>query len=305
MTENSKQLKSSPAIMLRALVLSGYVLLLLILYIELPNSRFAAALPDDLLPPALQRFPALNAKQVSWLNTQFAIYVINMDRDQQRLESIGQKLKAQNLQFTRIKAIDGQQYSKHTWMQDQRFSQGFLQVATRGELGCVLSHRQTWQQAQQARQPYILVIEDDLQIGQDFAARLYQLARKISQANFDVLFIGRDIATKLLCRQQQWQQHKFCIHHNNPNLVKKEPKLSWSSVGFAASPYSGGAFAYIIPHASLGKLIQAYSSPIHAIADREWWNPQHQLKMLSVVPLWFTHQDHASSHALPSRSSEF
>ena len=47
--------------------------------------------------------------------------------------------------------MDGQQYSKNTWMQDQRFSQVFLQVVTRGELGCVLSNRQIWQQAQQDR----------------------------------------------------------------------------------------------------------------------------------------------------------
>ena len=68
--------------------------------------------------------------------------------------------------------------------------------------------------------------------------------------------------------------------------------------------YSGGAYAYIVPRTSVEKLLKAYAFPLHALADREWWNAKHGLRMRTVSPMWYAPESTSSIFEFSSTADQ-
>ena len=83
------------------------------------------------------------------------IYVINLDRDRERLEHMREQLRG--LPFTRLAAVDGTRESEAV---------GGL---TRFELACLSSHRKAWRLFLGGSDRYACFLEDDLHIWPGFA----------------------------------------------------------------------------------------------------------------------------------------
>ncbi len=63
-----------------------------------------------------------------------------------------------------------------------------------GEVGCSLAHLACWEDAETAgAEPYVLVLEDDAVIGEDFLSRLVEGLERLETAEipFDLLYLGR------------------------------------------------------------------------------------------------------------------
>ncbi|MEA1988048.1 MAG: glycosyltransferase family 25 protein [Pseudomonadota bacterium] len=91
------------------------------------------------------------------------VYVINLERNPERLEFIGQRLESINIDFNRIDAVDG-------YALDKKYIEEFRETSKRptgwkeGQIGCFLSHRKVWQVIVDGEAEYGVILEDDLHI---------------------------------------------------------------------------------------------------------------------------------------------
>ena len=100
------------------------------------------------------------------------IYVINLDKDVQRLHWMEQQLSAHKLQFLRIAAVNGSQIDPQ---RDPYWSDPLRSHLGAAEIGCLLSHAYAWRLIAQADGELALVLEDDIHVSDDFNARYYRL----------------------------------------------------------------------------------------------------------------------------------
>jgi glycosyl transferase family 25 len=84
------------------------------------------------------------------------VFVINLDRDRDRLSHMQRQLRA--VSFTRVPAIDGTKNPEET------------KGLTRFELACLASHRVAWRQFLSGSEACACFLEDDLHISPGFAA---------------------------------------------------------------------------------------------------------------------------------------
>jgi GR25 family glycosyltransferase involved in LPS biosynthesis len=68
------------------------------------------------------------------------VYVINLKKDTERLESITTQLKAQDIEFERFEAVDGS-----TLKNDLRLTSQCNTTCPDGLKGCAVSHRTLWE----------------------------------------------------------------------------------------------------------------------------------------------------------------
>ncbi len=84
------------------------------------------------------------------------VYVINLDRDQDRLTHMQRQLHT--VPFTRVRAIDGTKKPEA------------VKGLTRFEMACLESHRVAWRQFLNGPDGYACFLEDDIHISPGFAA---------------------------------------------------------------------------------------------------------------------------------------
>lgn len=92
-------------------------------------------------------------------------YLINLDKDSERLGSFKRQFERLNIEFERIPAVDGRQVSEAVYTEFQRarprnHKKGWL----RGQMGCFLSHYAAWQIIANGDEPFGAVFEDDIYI---------------------------------------------------------------------------------------------------------------------------------------------
>ena len=90
-----------------------------------------------------------------------AVFVINMNSSKSRLETITRELRAKEVPFERIEAIDGRRLPDLA-----KFVSPFSRVVrakplSPGEIGCWLSHKKVWEKITAEKIPLSLVLEDD------------------------------------------------------------------------------------------------------------------------------------------------
>jgi len=91
------------------------------------------------------------------------LYVINLDRSPDRLKHITQVFNALNLDFTRISAVDGKNLSEAELANVTQIRK-WPKPLTRGEVGCLLSHRECLRQGVEQGAPFFAIFEDDIML---------------------------------------------------------------------------------------------------------------------------------------------
>lgn len=130
----------------------------------------------------LNNIPQFNGQTIL---KDYNIKVINMYNRADRLISITEKLKKENLDFQRIEAVDGKELKLTpellSLFKDNDF--GFR----RGVIGCALSHYNLWKELVNSNKSYYVIMEDDASFCQNFSTKLSQL---LTVRNYDILFLG-------------------------------------------------------------------------------------------------------------------
>lgn len=113
----------------------------------------------------------------------FAVLVINLDHSTGRLDSMRQQLGGLGLSWQRVSAIHGEQLTD-----DQRvlfdaagYRRKHGKTVNWRELGCYLSHLQAMKALLASPFEHGVVLEDDVVVGQDFAAVVDALVREAAQ----------------------------------------------------------------------------------------------------------------------------
>lgn len=119
------------------------------------------------------------------------VYVINMDKDKERMKSLHIELLKHSIEYTRFSAVVGAnvENSKYLTNECNRF-------CTDGIKGCALSHRAIWEDMILKNYETVLVLEDDIQIEPDFNEHFKDAWDSVPK-DFDILWVG----CKFLCNK--------------------------------------------------------------------------------------------------------
>lgn len=95
-------------------------------------------------------------------------YVINLDKDVERLNFFSENFKRLGLEFERISAVNGRNFVEHDYQEFMRLrprndNKGWL----RGQMGCFLSHFAAWELIANGTEKYCAIFEDDVHISDD------------------------------------------------------------------------------------------------------------------------------------------
>jgi glycosyl transferase family 25 len=95
------------------------------------------------------------------------IWVLNLKQDKDRLCFITKQLRALQLPFTVVEALDGLRLSAEDWgrYSKSRAMEFSGRELTPGEVGCALSHARMWERMVREKIPEVLIFEDDVWIG--------------------------------------------------------------------------------------------------------------------------------------------
>lgn len=92
-------------------------------------------------------------------------YLINLDKDSDRLDFFRQQFDRLELTFERIPAVDGRLMSDQDYADFQRARpRGHNKRWLRGQMGCFLSHFQAWERIAAGDDRYGAVFEDDIYV---------------------------------------------------------------------------------------------------------------------------------------------
>lgn len=87
-------------------------------------------------------------------------FVLNLESEKKRLESISQQLKDLGISFSRIDAIRGDSNSVRDYLIDDSKNIVHRRIS-KNEIGCFLSHRMCWKQFLKTNENWALILEDD------------------------------------------------------------------------------------------------------------------------------------------------
>ena len=99
------------------------------------------------------------------------LFVINLDRQPERLNRMEQMFEDLGLQFSRVSAVDRKKLSIEEIRNWQCREAGVPHLRP-GETACFLSHRDCWRRIVNEGLPYAAIFEDDIHLGADAAALL-------------------------------------------------------------------------------------------------------------------------------------
>jgi glycosyl transferase, family 25 len=185
------------------------------------------------------------------------IYVINLDKDVQRLHWMEQQLTAHKLEYVRIAAVNGAQIHAQ---QDPYWSDPRRSHLGAAETGCLLSHANAWRLIAQADGEHGLVLEDDIHVCDDFAD---------------------------LIRSMSLDPKEFCVHkletfRANVTLARQPTYAARNRKAHKLETNHGGAGAYILSKATASHLL-SYVDSFDEAMDIELFDPNRRtIKNLTI-----------------------
>lgn len=105
------------------------------------------------------------------------VYLINLERNPERLAAADAQLRRLGVAYTRVAAVDGRSLPKGTLRREvARFwwwcHRGYL--PQRGQVGCALSHRTVWRLIAEGEEACACILEDDAVLDGRFPEQLRQ-----------------------------------------------------------------------------------------------------------------------------------
>ncbi len=220
---------------------------------------------------------------MSYINTLVdKVYVINLDKDVERLQTIDTALRKQGILYERLPATLGSQVTS-----DPRLSQLCNSFCTDGVKGCALSHHRAWEDALKNGYSRILVFEDDSLIPDDFDKKVRDVMIKLPDS-YDVLFLG----CQYFCR------NKTVIEKIGHTLMDTTPEPINDSVQKVSG--SMGAHATIYTQIFMNKII---NEPIetHIDIQIQRWIKQFNFNAYGLNPELVSTSDPMASSNLADK----
>lgn len=120
------------------------------------------------------------------------IFVINLEQDKSRLESMKVAFLKYNLDFERFPAVNGKslpresRYNVYSGIRAWWLRRSLLP----GEIGCALSHIYLYKKIVEEKLPYALILEDDIEISSELKKFLDDISEKLKPEQNTVIMVG-------------------------------------------------------------------------------------------------------------------
>jgi glycosyl transferase family 25 len=144
-----------------------------------------------------------------------SIFLINLDRDTERLERMKGELDRCGLPFERVQAIYGTQLPEHlkqSFLDEQGHIASDLK---KGEVGCYASHLIAQQEMLRRGLDYALILEDDLKINDDFLALITKLLNLAKE--WDIIRLSNDAKRSVIKIQEIAEGRHLVKYSRVPN----------------------------------------------------------------------------------------
>ena len=108
------------------------------------------------------------------------IYVINLDRDVERMASLAGSLRGLNLTYVRVSAVLGKEVPDWEKLVDVELygARNRLPMPRPGEVGCYLSHLKVMEEFLRTDAPWCVILEDDVEVRPECVEVLAALGQK-------------------------------------------------------------------------------------------------------------------------------
>jgi glycosyl transferase family 25 len=108
------------------------------------------------------------------------IFVINLDRDVERMASLAGSLESLNLPFERVSAVLGKEVPDWEKLVDVELygARNRLPMPRPGEVGCTLSHLKAMEEFLRTDAPWCVILEDDVEVRPECVEVLIALGQK-------------------------------------------------------------------------------------------------------------------------------
>jgi len=112
------------------------------------------------------------------------VHVINLECATRRLDYISEQLLKYNIKFKRIDAIEGvklERKSLKNYQNQSKYSFQHYSALSPGEIGCSLSWHKAWDLASNADNQAIIILEDDVEISDNFIQTISKLEKSLNK----------------------------------------------------------------------------------------------------------------------------
>lgn len=91
-------------------------------------------------------------------------YIINLDRNTERMEFMAQRFESLGLPYERFEAVNGKTITDENFQEfaDARPRVSAVGKWTKSKMGCHMSHRSLWETIAHSNDPYTAIFEDDV-----------------------------------------------------------------------------------------------------------------------------------------------
>jgi GR25 family glycosyltransferase involved in LPS biosynthesis len=167
---------------------------------------------------------------MSYINTLVdKVYVINLDKDVERLKTIDTALRKQGISYERLPATLGSNLSN-----DSRLTQMCNFFCTDGIKGCAVSHHRIWEDALRNGYSRVLVFEDDALIPDDFDKKVREVMVNVPE-QYDIVFLG----CQYFCRNKTVvEKVGHTLMGTTPEEVNEQVQKVSGSIGAHATIYT-------------------------------------------------------------------
>ena len=179
------------------------------------------------------------------------VFVINVDKDNKRMESLHDHLTEQDIEYERISAETGP---------TEEFG-NLKHVCHKGVMGCYSSHRKLWRRIIDEDLEMAMILEDDARFTDEAPTILKKVLDELPQ-DFDILYLG----CHALCDEGNDLYSKLLSLLYIPNiLTKKNSKTISENLVVPSAPLS--THAYIISNAGAKKALEKDPKTCHVDYD--------------------------------------
>merc|ERR1719225_1610735 len=147
------------------------------------------------------------------------VYLINLDRRPDRLRNMEAIFNELNVDFKRVKAVDGKVDVNPGYMRKNGiemmsdFSEPYHgRAMTYGEIGCFMSHYNIWKDVIENDFEEIIVFEDDVRFEPFFRQKLNAVRQELEKMDWDLVFLGRKILHNVV---EDWVEGSQWLVHVN------------------------------------------------------------------------------------------
>ena len=168
-------------------------------------------------------------------------YLINLDRDKERLLMQERQFSRFDMAYERVAAIENAARNRFRWWC------AVLRPVVKGELGCAASHCECYRRLVESGEPCAAVFEDDVALGDDVKATL-GMAEKFCEEKMEAVVLLGDHRKRMSGEKPQ------VACNGERRIVKAE--------------WDNGSEGYVIGRVAAATLLSR-QSPVRVPAD--WW----------------------------------